>query len=108
MARPTFIVLVFPEQGFVLSLGFMAFATNECLLHTYSAPRLCPHSHVSFRRSVASLTSHGEHKVGTSVFSSFVWLCTNDVEGKHCPGQKALDEKAKGKTRRRKKKKRKK
>lgn len=84
MARPKFIVLGFPEQGFVLSLGFTAFATNECPFYNYNTRSLCPHSHMSFRMAVASLTSHGECKVGTSLFLSFVWLCTNDVEGKHC------------------------
>lgn len=84
MARPKFIVLGFPEQGFVLSLGFTAFATNECPFYNYNTPSLCPHSHMSFRRAVASFASRRERKVGTSLFSSFVWLRTNDVEGKHC------------------------
>lgn len=100
MARPKFIVLSFPEQGFVLSLGFMAFATNECPFYNYNTPSLCPHSHVSFRRTVASLTSHRERKVGTSLFSSFVWLSTNDLEGKHCA---RLRRKREAKTRGRKK-----
>lgn len=39
---------------------------------------------MSFRRAVASFASRRERKVGTSLFSSFVWLRTNDVEGKHC------------------------
>lgn len=91
MARPKFIVLGFPEQGFVLSLGFTAFATNECPFYDYNTPRLCPHSHMSFRRAVASPTSHRERKVGTSLFSSFVWLCTNDVEGKHCAQKEKKD-----------------
>lgn len=90
MARPTFIVLGFPEQGFVLSLGFMAFATNECLFYNYNTPSLCPHSHMSFRGAVASLTSHRERKVGT-LFSPFVWLYTNDVEGKHCAQTEKID-----------------
>lgn len=107
MARPKFIVLGFPEQGFVLSLGFTAFATNECPFYNYNTPSLCPHSHMSFRRVVASLTSHRERKVGTSLFSSFVWLCTNDVEGKHCAQTEKKDRerrKREGKTRGRKKK----
>lgn len=104
MARPKFIVLGFPEQGFVLSLGFTAFATNEFPFYNYNTPGLCPYSHMSFRRAVASLTSHRERKVGTSLFSSFVWLCTNDVEGKHC-AQTEKTEQKKGKTRGRKKKK---
>lgn len=91
MARPKFIVLGFPEQGFVLSLGFMAFATNECPFYNYNTPSLCPHSHMSFRGAVASLTSHRECKVGTSLFSPFVWLCTNDVEGKHCAQTEKID-----------------
>ncbi len=91
MARPKFIVLGFPEQGFVLSLGFTAFATNECPFYNYNTPSLCPRSHMSFRRAVASLTSHRERKVGTSLFSSFVWLCTNDVEGKHCAQKEKKD-----------------
>lgn len=37
-ARPKFIVLGFPEQGFVLSLGFTAFATNECPFYNYNTP----------------------------------------------------------------------
>lgn len=91
MARPKFIVLGFPEQGFVLSLGFTAFATNECPFYNYNTPSLCPHSHMSFRGAVASLTSHRERKVGTSLFSSFVWLCANDVEGKHCAQKEKKD-----------------
>lgn len=39
---------------------------------------------MSFTGAVASQTSHRERKVGTSLFSSLVWLCANDVEGKHC------------------------
>lgn len=39
MARPKFIVLGFPEQGFVLSLGFTAFATNECPFYNYNTPK---------------------------------------------------------------------
>lgn len=106
MARPKFIVLGFPEQGFVLSLGFTAFATNECLFYNYNTPSLCPHSHMSFRRAVASLTSHMERKVGTFLFSLFVWLCTNDVEGKHCAHTERIDrEERRRKTRVRKKKK---
>lgn len=92
MARPKFIVLGFPEQGFVLSLGFTAFAANEFPFYNYNTR---PYSHMSFTRTVASLTSHRERKVGTSLFSSFVWLCTNDVEGKHC----ALKEKTEQKKR---------
>lgn len=84
MARPEFIVLGFPEQGFVLSLGFTAFATNERPFYNYNTPVFCvPHSHMSFTGAVASLTSHRESKV-CALFSSFVWLGTNDVEGKHC------------------------
>ncbi len=48
MARPKFIVLGFPEQGFVLSLGFTAFATNECPFYNYNTPGLCPCSRMSF------------------------------------------------------------
>lgn len=44
MARAEFIVLGFPEQGFVLSLGFTAFATNECPFYDYNTPSLCLHS----------------------------------------------------------------
>lgn len=70
MARPEFIVLGFPEQGFVLSLGFTAFAPNEYPFYYYSTPSLCPYSHMSFRGAVAPLTLRGERKVGTSLFSS--------------------------------------
>lgn len=104
MARPKFIVLGFPEQGSVLSLGFTAFATNECPFYNYNTPSLCPHCHMSFRRAVASLTSHRERKVGTSLFFSFAWLCTNDVEGKHCAQKEKKDrerEKQRGGKRRR-------
>lgn len=93
MARPKFIVLGFPEQGFVLSLGFTAFVTNEFLFYNYNTPSPCPYSHMSFRRAVASLTSHRERKVGTSLFSPFVWLCTNDVEGKHCAQKEKTENK---------------
>lgn len=99
MARPKFIVLGFPEQGFVLSLGFTAFAANEFPFYNYNTR---PYSHMSFTRTVASSTSHRERKVGTSLFFSTVRLCTNDVEGKHC----AQKEKTEQKTRGRKKKKR--
>lgn len=101
MARPKFIVLGFPEQGFVLSLGFTAFAANEFPFYNYNTR---PYSHMSFTRTVASLTSHRERKVGTSLFSSFVWLCTNDVEGKH-GARKEKTEQKRGKTRGRKEKK---
>lgn len=37
-----FIVLGFPEQGLLLSLGFMAFAANECPFYNYNAHRPCP------------------------------------------------------------------
>lgn len=72
-------------------------------------PSLCPRSHMSFTGAVASQTSHRERKVGTSLFSSLVWLCANDVEGKHCaPKRKERqgeNKKREGKTRGRKEKK---
>lgn len=94
-ARPKFIVLGFPEQGFVLSLGFTAFATNECPFYNYNTPSLCVP--IPICPSVASLTSHRERKVGTSLFSSFVWLCANDVEGKHCAQKEKKDREREGK-----------
>lgn len=39
MGRATFIVLGFPEQGFVLSPGFTAFAANECPFYNYDTPQ---------------------------------------------------------------------
>ena len=107
-SRPKFIVLGFPGQGFVLSPGFTAFAANECPFYNYNTPSLCHRSHMSFRRAIASLASHRERKVGTSLFSSFVWLCTNDVEGKHCAQteeERQSGKRKRGKTRGRKKKK---
>lgn len=40
MARPKFIVLGFPEQGIILSLGFTAFAANEFPFYDYNTPSL--------------------------------------------------------------------
>jgi len=59
---------------------------------------------MSFRGAVAPLTSHGERKVGTSLFSCFVYLCADDVEGKHRKKRKTERRKKEGKTRGRKRK----
>lgn len=40
MARPKFIVLGFPEQGIILSLGFTAFAASEFPFYDYNTPSL--------------------------------------------------------------------
>lgn len=67
---------------FLLSVGFMAFTANECLFLNYKKNPSQRNSQMSFQ-DPSFLNTSREHKLSTSLFSSFVWLQANDMQGEH-------------------------